>query len=50
MYQNFKENLVSRSVLNKFGFKVVFEPNKFILSKGAPLKIRVKMVEYKSKF
>nr|GEW85284.1 hypothetical protein [Tanacetum cinerariifolium] len=28
------KNLVSRSLLNKFGFKLVFESNKFILSKG----------------
>nr|GEU60367.1 hypothetical protein [Tanacetum cinerariifolium] len=29
-----RKNLVSRSLLNKFGFKLVFESNKFILSKG----------------
>nr|GEY76894.1 retrovirus-related Pol polyprotein from transposon TNT 1-94 [Tanacetum cinerariifolium] len=28
------KNLVSGSLLNKFGFKLVFESNKFILSKG----------------
>ncbi|GKF72790.1 zinc finger, CCHC-type containing protein, partial [Tanacetum coccineum] len=28
------KNLVSRSLLNKFGFKLVFESNKFIISKG----------------
>ncbi|KAH9715705.1 hypothetical protein KPL71_021156 [Citrus sinensis] len=29
-----RKNLVSGSLLNKFGFKLVFESNKFILSKG----------------
>ncbi|GKC96381.1 zinc finger, CCHC-type containing protein [Tanacetum coccineum] len=28
------KNLVSRSLLNKFGFKLVFKSDKFILSKG----------------
>ena len=29
-----RKNLVSGSLLNKFGFKLVFEADKFILSKG----------------
>ena len=29
-----RKNLVSSSLLNKSGFKLVFESNKFILSKG----------------
>ena len=29
-----RKNLVSGSLLNKFGFKLVFETDKFVLSKG----------------
>jgi len=29
-----RKNLVSGSLLNKFGFKLVFEADKFVLSKG----------------
>lgn len=29
-----RKNLISGSVLNKFGFKLVFEANKFVMSKG----------------
>jgi hypothetical protein len=28
------KNLVSRGLLNKFGFKVVFESDRFVLTKG----------------
>ena len=29
-----RKNLVSRGLLNKFGFRLVFETNEFVLSKG----------------
>ena len=29
-----RKNLVSSGLLNKFGFKLVFEADKFVLSKG----------------
>ena len=32
-----RKNLVSGSLLNKFGFKLVFESNKFILSKSGTI-------------
>ena len=32
-----RRNLVSSSLLNKYGFKLIFESNKFILFKVAPL-------------